>query len=112
MKHSLDELHKYAEIWRNDEAWTDLNMALDSGYTDLALRLLMDSGAIDSKNCYEDAQSLEKAIETRMKKYTKKMYNKDSKACFGDAVVYVNADTNEHAFIKNGEVDYLMSHDD
>src|SRR5208283_4203610 len=103
MKHTLDELHAYAKGWYDSEGWSDLNMAIDSGYTDLALRLLCDAGAIDSRNCYEEARSLEKAIETRMKKYTTKMYNKDSKACFDDAEVWVNPKTNEHAFIRNSD---------
>jgi hypothetical protein len=106
---TLDEMHEYIKLWYHDEQWTDFNMAWDSGYTDLALYLISSAGAIDSKNCYEDAKPVERAIERRLKKYIRKMQAKDSAECFDNAVVYVHLETNEHAFIKNQNVDYLVN---
>lgn len=107
-KISIEEIHDYIKLWYDSERWTDFNMAFDSGYTELACKMLQDAGAIDSNMCYDEAKPTEKAIERLLKKYTKKQHKKDLKAVFDNAEVYVNPNSNEHAFIKNGEVNYLL----
>jgi hypothetical protein len=112
MKITIDEIHEYLEQWYNHDQWTDFNMAWDSGYTELAASMISDAGAIDSTNCYEDSQPIEKAIEKLLKNYSNKERDRDSNSCFKNAEVYINPDTNEHAFIRNQDVDYLVSEEE
>lgn len=119
MRVTIEDIHEYLKIWYDTEGWSDFNMAWDSGYTDYAAWLIFNAGAINGRDeDYEidsfqhSAQTIEKAIIRRMKKYTKKQRDKEVNECFKDAVVYINLETNEHAFIKNDYVDYLMTYDE
>jgi len=109
MKVTIEEIHEYLMGWYCSEHWTDVNMALDSGYTEQAAYIIWSAGAIDSSMCYESGREIEKAIEKLMKKYGVRKQNKDYKECFGNAIVYIRPSDNEHAFIKNDYVDYLVS---
>ncbi len=107
---TIERVHDYIEQWYDHDSFRDFNMAWDSGYTDLACYIISD--AIDSSACYDYAIKTEKIIERLLKKYTRKQCDKDHKECFGHAITYVNPKTNEHAFISNGHVDYLMTEKD
>jgi hypothetical protein len=109
---TIDEVHEYLEQWYNHENWTDFNMAWDSGYTDYAAYLIWSAGAIDSTQCYEESRPIAQAIEALMKRYSEKRLAKDVRECFGDAEIYINPDTHEYAFIRNSDVDYLLSADE
>jgi hypothetical protein len=117
VKPTLDEIHEYLQRWYDHDSFSDFNMAWDSGYTDYAAHIIHSAGAIDSRQyCddenYAEEQAIEKAIEQRMKKYTRKHIDHDRMACFDKAEVYVNPKACEHAFVKNDDVDYLMSEED
>lgn len=109
-KHTIEEIHDYLMYWYDNDSWRDLNMALDSGYTLLAASIVDGAGAIDPR--YSDNPSIERSIIGELKKYGKRNLNKDRKECFDSATVFIHKDTNEHAFISNGHVDYLMTKDE
>jgi len=104
-----NQIYSYLKGWYSLDQWTDFNLALDSGYLELAASLLIEAGAINSKGCYPEYENIEAAIEKKVKKYGKRNLNKDRKACFNSAEVWVNPNTNEHAFIRNSDIDYLMN---
>lgn len=59
---------KYMEQWRNEEQWDDFNIILDRAYIDInqlrfACSFLLETGAIDSKHCYAQFQTVECSIE-------------------------------------------------
>lgn len=108
-KVTIEEIHEYLESnWYDHDSLTDFNMAIDSGFTEYAAYLIQSAGAINSNHCFEDSKPTERAIEKMLKGYSEKKIRADIEACFGDAVVVVHPDTNEHLFLKNGYVDYLV----
>lgn len=109
MRDLNNQIYDYLKGWYSLDQWTDFNMALDSGYLELAASLLIEAGAINSNYCYPEFQNIEAAIEKRIKKYGKRQLNKDRKLCFDRAEVWVNPDTSEHAFIRNSDIDYFMN---
>ncbi len=93
-----DDMHRYLEMWRDQEGFSDINLFLDQGYTMLAAKTLVEAGAIDPEFCFEDAKEMEAYILKQVEGYKKKQYNKDLKACMKNVTVWVN-DSNEHYFI-------------
>lgn len=66
-----EQAHEYMQGWVQEEKWDDLAVMLMEGDTELAAHHLVESGGIDSKNCYEDAKELEQAIELMAKRFRK-----------------------------------------
>lgn len=84
--------------WYDHEGYSDLNLFLDEGYIDLAVRCICDSGAINSKLCYEYAKDTEKLIERFNKTLKQKDLDKQLNECLEGVEVWVN-ELNEHWFI-------------
>lgn len=103
-KYTLDDIHEYLKNnWYDNDSLSDFNMAIDSGYTQYAAYLINSAGAINPETSFNP--SMERAILKLLKGYKPK---RDIKECFGKAVVYIHNETNEHAFVKNEYVDYLV----
>lgn len=103
MKYTIEDIHQYLKYWYDTDSLSDFNMAIDSGYTKYAAYLIDSAGAINPETSTNPG--IEKAIQKLLKGYDPK---EDIKECFGNATVFVNTKTNEHAFIKNDYVDYLV----
>jgi hypothetical protein len=100
-----DVLYQYAKMWYDYDGYSDLKIALDRGYLDLALKMLYNSGAIDSSMCFEWAKPIERVIEKLVKKYSTRAENKDRKECFDNNVkVWINAVTREHWFLDINDI--------
>lgn len=101
-----ERIHRYLSMWRDDERYTDLNLMLDKGLTDLAAYTLSGAGAIDSQICYDNAKPIEREIERLVDSYTGKQRKKDLKEFWVDTLCWVNPTDNEHYFI-NSEIHYV-----
>lgn len=101
-----EKIHRYLEMWRDDERYTDVNLMLDKGLTDLAAYTLSQAGAIDSEVCYDHAKPIEREIERLVEGYSKRQRNKDYKEFWVDTLCWVNPSDNEHYFI-NSEIHYV-----
>ena len=104
MKLELMLLKNQYMKWYDNDSFRDFNMAIDSGYMLLAASMIQE--VFDPKHSYEP--EIEREILKLLKKYGKRNLKRDRAECFDNAIVYVNPETNEHAFISNGYVDYLM----
>lgn len=100
-----NEIHTYLSIWRDDERFTDLNLMLDKGLTNLAAYTLVYAEAINSSICYEDAASTERLIEELILNYTEKQKSVDYSEFWKNTKCWVNND-NEHYFI-NSEIHFV-----
>lgn len=99
-------IHRYLEMWRDSEGYSDVNLMLDKGLTDLAAYTLSQAGAIDSGICYEHAKPIERQIEALVKGYTRKQRDADYKEFWIDTVCWIRPDDNEHYFI-NSEIHFV-----
>lgn len=113
MKPTVNDIHEYLEQWYSHDEWTDFNMAWDSGYTKYAAYLISSGGAFDNEHYdNKEIEVIKTAIKKMLDKYSARQRAKDLKACFSNAEVWIHPDTNEHAFIRNGDVDYLVTTND
>lgn len=96
---TVDEVFKYVAMWRDDDNYTDLNLFLDKGYLDLAIRTLIEAGGIDSRMCFDYAVEIEAFIEKRNKSYGKRQYQKDLSEALHGVECWVHRQSNEHWFI-------------
>jgi hypothetical protein len=100
-----DEAHEYMQRWVKEDEWCDLAVMLMEGATDLAAHHLVQCGAINSKNCYEDARDIEFAIEVlacRIKGLSKGKQNKRYDAVFEGCLVVSCNDCNHVSFVHSG----------
>lgn len=102
-KVSIEDIHEYIKYWYDTDGLTDFNMAYDSGYTQYCAYLIKSAAAINPETSVNP--EIESAILKLLKKYKP---NRDIKECFGDAEVWIHNENNEHLFIKNKYVDYLI----
>lgn len=91
-----NEVCQYIAMWRDSEGYSDINLFLDKGYLDLAIRTLVNAGSIDSERCYDEAKPMESFIEGMDKEYAN--YASDLDECLEGVEIWVN-DSNEHYFI-------------
>lgn len=104
-----DEVSDYIAQWINQETWCDLRVALDSGDLEVASDMICNSGAIDSRNCFEHARETELKIEGIAKKFRKlpvKSQTKRYAKVFKETLIIDCADCNHHSFVadKNEEL--------
>lgn len=104
-KFTINDIHDYLKNhWYDSDCLSDFNMAIDSGFTEYAAYLIDSAGAIDPEHSF--SSEIENAIVKMLENYKP---SNDIKKCFGNAVVYINTETNEHAFCKNDYVDYCVT---
>jgi hypothetical protein len=77
--------YEYMSQWRDHEGWSDLNAFLDEGDIYLAANLLVEAGAIDSHNCYQEFKETEIYIESLAKRF-RRMSKKKQKNHFDEAL--------------------------
>lgn len=107
----LETIHEYLmSHWSTSDSLDDISMAIDSGFTMLAAKMLKESGAINSN--LSNNPELEKSIELAIEQYSDTEYENDISECFGNALVYVNPKTHKHYYVKNDFVDYLIDKDE
>ena len=98
----MDTMVNYIHAhWYDPNNYSDLNLFLDKGYEDLAIRSIVWSGAIDSNLCYEHVKEIEKLIETYYEQEIKgkdKEIEKQLEECLADVTCYTNS-FNETQFI-------------
>jgi hypothetical protein len=106
---TAEEIHRYLEMWRDQEGYSDVNLMLDKGLTDLAAYTLLNAGAIDSENCVEWATATEREIEKLVKAYKPKDREKDLKLFWEGTKCWID-ESNEHYFI-NEDVHFVSDTD-
>lgn len=102
---TLDDVHEYLQLWRDDENYTDFNLMLDKGLTLLAANHLVEAGAIDPAICYEYAKPIEEYILQCVENYTEKEKTSDFEEFWIGTVCWVGK-SNEHYFI-NKEIHFI-----
>jgi hypothetical protein len=91
--------HAYMEMWVASEGFDDLAIMHKSGDVELLAHTLVNAGAIDSKNCFENCKAIEKLIEKMAKTFDKlprKNQLKRLDEAFKDCIV-VRCDRCNHA---------------
>lgn len=73
----MDKVHAYLNHWRDDDSYSDVNLMLDKGLTELAAWRLVNSGAINSEYCYTKFKSIERTIERLVKSYSTRQMEAD-----------------------------------
>ncbi len=96
----IEEIHTYLTQWVDQEGYSDVNLMLDKGLTDLAAYTLLHAGAINSDMCYDYAVPIEKAIETLVENYTDDQKEVDYEEFWVDTRCWID-DSNEHYFINS-----------
>lgn len=105
MDEMLDKVYDYMRQWKHEEDWTDFNIALNSGDLDLMSHMLVESGAIDSNNCYEECQKTEKLIERMARNFrrqSEKLRNKAYDSAFEGCNIYSCPECNHVSFVNDG----------
>lgn len=89
-----EDVHDYLGQWRDEENWTDLNVALDNGDTVYAAHLMVSAGVIDDKTEIE-RMVLEVAQEFRRLSHDEQMKHIDEtfKGCFVASCNVCNANS-------------------
>lgn len=99
-KYTEDDLMEYCkEHWYDNEQWPDLNVFMDEGYLMLVISRLIGAGAIDPGQSYQP--ELEQACLDLVKDYNHEHETKDIDECLKGYSIYINPNTNEHAFINS-----------
>lgn len=110
MKRVTDqEILNYLERWRDNDNFTDFNLFLDRGYDLTAAMHLKEAGALVDDHTEADDPRIAKAINSSLKRYSQKRYRKDIDECLKNTEIWINPDTNEHAFIPQVDVDYFIT---
>jgi hypothetical protein len=98
--------HDYIKAhWYHDENWTDLNIMLDEGDTEMACEYMLGTGAIDSTQCLDDAVEAEKLVEQIGRAYrelSRKIQMQRTNEVFNGAHLFDCEDCNHISFVKYG----------
>lgn len=100
-----ERAHKYITQWRDEEGWSDFNLMLSEGDTEMACESIVSSGAIDPECCYEWAKADEELVLRIAKLYEKlsrKEKQKRMDVVFDGCVIFSCNDCNHHSFLNYG----------
>lgn len=81
---------EYMAMWVHEEGFDDYGIMFDSGDAELLAHALVNSGAIDSTNCYESCKAIEQRIEkwaTKFDSLHKKTQAKRYDDAFKDCMI-------------------------
>jgi hypothetical protein len=100
-----DEAFEYMARWVDDDYWRDTAIMQSSGNDYLLADSLVSAGAIDSKNCCEEFQQIEKWIERTAREYrrmTKKKRDDLFWGTFEGVHTFECSDCNHVSFLNDG----------
>ena len=97
----------YLKYWIRTDGYCELALAESRGLLLIMIETILDSSAINPDLCYEECRQIEREIINY--KYTKEELENEYKEFHKNLEVWIDRETNEHAFIPVNcvFVDYL-----